>query len=243
MIFRNLRHLIEKLFNIDIRIIKNNIYRNTEVVDLNIIECLSKSSGILHIGAHRGSERFIYDWLGKKVLWIEANPKMFVELKKNLREFKFQDCYEGLLYSQNDLLLDFFLSSNDQASSSIYDFSERFKKGKLFFQDKKRNIKMQNKISLKTIKLDSLILKNKLDITLYDHWVIDVQGAELEVLKGAKNSLKSCKSITVEVSTENFYKEGSSYNSIKEFLSTKNFMVKKDPNRNHEDVVFVRDQN
>ena len=147
MIFRNLRHLIEKLFNIDIRIIKNNIYRNTEVVDLNIIECLSKSSGILHIGAHRGSERFIYDWLGKKVLWIEANPKMFVELKKNLREFKFQDCYEGLLYSQNDLLLDFFLSSNDQASSSIYDFSERFKKGKLFFQEKKRNIKMQNKIS------------------------------------------------------------------------------------------------
>ena len=102
---------------------------------------------------------------------------------------------------------------------------------------------MQNKISLKTIKLDSLILKNKLDITLYDHWVIDVQGAELEVLKGAKNSLKSCKSITVEVSTENFYKEGSSYNSLKEFLSTKNFMVKKDPTRNHEDVVFGRDQN
>lgn len=66
---------------------------------------------------------------------------------------------------------------------------------------------------------------------------------KLEVLKGAKNSLKSCKSITVEVSTENFYKEGSSYNSIKEFLSTKNFMVKKDPTRNHEDVVFVRDQN
>ena len=163
-------------------------------------------------------------------------------MKKNLREFKFQDCYEGLLYSQNNLLIDFFLSSNDQASSSIYDFSERFKKGKLFFQDKKRNIEMQNKISLKTIKLDSLILKNKLDITLYDHWVIDVQGAELEVLKGARDSLKSCKSITVEVSTENFYKEGSSYNSIKEFLSSMNFMVKKDPTRNHEDVVFVRDQ-
>ena len=242
MIFRNLRHLIEKLFNIDIRIIKNNIYKNTETIDLNIIKYLSKSSGVLHIGAHRGSERFIYDWLGKKVLWIEANPKIFIELKKNLREFKFQDCYEGLLHSQNNLLIDFFLSSNDQASSSIYDFSERFKKGKLFFQDKKRNIEMQNKISLKTIKLDSLILKNKLDITLYDHWVIDVQGAELEVLKGARDSLKSCKSITVEVSTENFYKEGSSYNSIKEFLSSMNFMVKKDPTRNHEDVVFVRDQ-
>ena len=116
MIFRNLRHLIEKLFNIDIRIIKNNIYKNTETIDLNIIKYLSKSSGVLHIGAHRGSERFIYDWLGKKVLWIEANPKIFIELKKNLREFKFQDCYEGLLYSQNNLLIDFFLSSNDQAS-------------------------------------------------------------------------------------------------------------------------------
>ena len=44
----------------------------------------------MHIGAHRGSERFVYDWLGKEVIWIEANPIIFSELKKNLIEFKYQ---------------------------------------------------------------------------------------------------------------------------------------------------------
>ena len=136
MIFRNLRHLIEKLFNIDIRIIKDNIYRNTEVIDLNIIECLSKSSGVLHIGAHRGSERFIYDWLGKKVLWIEANPIIFVELKKNLREFKFQDCYEGLLYSQNNLLLDFFYHQTIKPVHQFMIFLKDSRKESFFFKIK-----------------------------------------------------------------------------------------------------------
>ena len=40
-----------------------------------------KSNGILHIGAHRGSEAPIYYWFGKDVIWIEANPKIYDDLK------------------------------------------------------------------------------------------------------------------------------------------------------------------
>ena len=45
---------------------------------------------------------------------------------------------------------------------------------------------MVDKIKLETQKLDDLILEKNIDIKKYNHWVIDVQGAELEVLKGVE---------------------------------------------------------
>ena len=131
-ITQNLRLFISKFLKIDLRSIKKNIYKNQETPSYDSVDCLRKSKGILHIGAHRGSERVVYDWLGKEVIWIEANPKIFNELKKNLVEFKYQESYKALLHSKSGELKDFFLSSNDHASSSIYDFSQDFKDNKLF---------------------------------------------------------------------------------------------------------------
>ena len=35
--------------------------------DIQNIKCIMEASGILHIGAHRGSEAAVYDWFKKKV--------------------------------------------------------------------------------------------------------------------------------------------------------------------------------
>ena len=59
---------------------------------------------------------------------------------------------------------------------------------------------MEKKIYLNMITFDSLIDKKKIDISNFDHWIIDAQGSELQILKGAKNNLKYCKSLYVEVS-------------------------------------------
>jgi FkbM family methyltransferase len=240
MILKKLRYLIEKVFNINIRKVKKNIYKNLETPDIDIITSLSRSSGVLHIGGHRGSERFIYDWFGKEVIWIEANPAIFRELKDNLKEFKYQKCYQALLHSTKGKWLDFFLSSNDQASSSIYDFSKTFKNNHLFFQNIKRNISMVDKIKLETQKLDDLILENNIDIKKFNHWVIDVQGAELDVLKGSINSLKFCKSVVVEISTVKFYENASIFYDVKKLLNSLNFNNNKEPIRNHEDILFIK---
>ena len=243
-IFKNLTHnvrlLISNYFGIDLKFSKKNIYKNLETPDIDIIKFLSKSNGVIHIGAHRGSERFTYDWMGKEVIWIEANPKIFRELKNNLKEFKYQNCYQALLHSTKGKLVDFFLSSNDQASSSIYEFSKSFKDNSLFFQNIKRNISMVNKIKLKTQKLDDLIIENNIDINKFNHWIIDVQGAELDVLKGSINSLKLCKSIVVEISTEKFYENGSIFYDVKKLLNSLNFTNIKEPTRNHEDILFIK---
>ena len=52
---------------------------NLTAPELPLLKCLRNSKGILHFGAHRGSEAAIYEWFGKKVYWFEANPKIFLE--------------------------------------------------------------------------------------------------------------------------------------------------------------------
>ncbi len=47
-------------------------------------KCLQKSTGVFHFGAHRGTEAAVYEWFGKKVLWVEALPDIFIELKDNI---------------------------------------------------------------------------------------------------------------------------------------------------------------
>jgi FkbM family methyltransferase len=237
---KKIRLLLANYFGINIQFLKKNIYKNLETPDKENINIILNSNGILHIGAHRGSERFVYDHLGKPVVWIEANPYIFDELQLNLNEFKYQIAYNNLLYSKSNIEKDFFLSSNDGASSSINDFSEEFLEGKIEFNNLKRNIEMTDKIKMKTKTLDKIILDNNIEISKYDHWVIDVQGAELEVLKGSVENLDKCKSLTIEVSTHRFYKNSVLWNEIKDYLKSKNFYSVREPVKNHDDILFVK---
>ena len=75
----------------------------------------------------------------------------------------------------------------------------------------------------------------------YDHWIIDLQGAELHTLKGAKKSLKFCNSLSVEISKKSFYERGStSWNELKKFLYNNNFNLILEPQEDHCDVLFIR---
>ena len=45
---------------------KNKTYTNKEPT-LETIEQILKSNGIIHMGAHRGTEAPVYDWFNKKL--------------------------------------------------------------------------------------------------------------------------------------------------------------------------------
>ena len=52
---------------------KSNIPRIVkEDIQIDYIKSIMDSSGVLHIGAHRGFESHIYYWFGKDVIWIDA---------------------------------------------------------------------------------------------------------------------------------------------------------------------------
>ena len=183
------------------------------------------------MGAHRGTEAAIYDWFHKKTLWIEANPKIFIELENNVSTYVNQKAYNILLHETDDEEFLFNISSNDGASSSIYNFGT---------ESLKDNLKMVEKIKLKSKKIDTFLLQKSVQAKDYDFWVMDVQGAELPVLKGAKKSLESCNFIYVEVSHGDYYKNGTQWTDLKNFLKINNFENMWEPQSNHEDVLFKK---
>ena len=101
---------------------------------------------------------------------------------------------------------------------------------------------MEKNFSLIMNKLDTIIERNKIIISEYDHWVVDVQGAELEVLEGSKKNLEKCKSLVIEVSTKKFYKNSVLWNEIKSFLKSKNFTPAREPSKNHDDILFLNNK-
>ncbi len=205
-------------------------------VDLETLDCINKSSGILHLGAHKGTEAEVYNWFGKKVIWFEAVPHIFDQLKDNLYFYGDQKAFHALLGDQDDIQKDFFISSNDSASSSLFKFSsEVIEKGW-----EGRKIYMGRKIKLKMTKLDTILKKNNINVEEYNHWVVDLQGAELLAFKGAENSLKFCNSISVEVSKVNYYQGGVLWNELSEWLNRKNFYSSTSPDKNHTEILFKR---
>ena len=161
-------------------------------LDINVLNSINNSNGILHLGAHRGVEAEVYNWFGKKVIWVEALPKIYKELEDNLTFLKTKKAFQAVLTNEDFREINFYVSNYDGACSSIYKFTENIKKSDLWSN---RNHKMINSMKLKTIKLDTLLNSNNIDPKQYNHWIIDLQGSELIALKGAENSLKFCESI------------------------------------------------
>jgi len=175
-------------------------------------EFIKKSQGVLHIGAHLGQEGERYSHYGVSVLWVEAIPSVFEELEKNISGFPNQ------------------VASNGLASSSMFKFGHE-----LGFNE----IYMKSTISLPMIRLDSLYTSESL--AGYNHWVLDVQGAELLVLKGAGDLLRHCKSLLVEVSTRQVYEGGVSWYQLESFLSDFGLIPLWQPMEfSHENIIFSR---
>jgi FkbM family methyltransferase len=234
-----LKQIIKKIFKFFgyklIKLQKNNLTKFSGQKDIEPLISLAKAKGVLHLGAHKGQEADIYQWFGKKVIWIEAIPKIFDQLKDNLCFYKNQEAYCLLLGDTDNLKKSFFISNNDSASSSLFKFSKNTLEGK-YFSDTK--LKIQDEITLEMYKLDSFVKKNNINISEYNHWIIDLQGAELLALKGAENSLKFCDSILIEVSKVDIYENGVLWPELKDWLMIRNFYPITEPTQDHSDILF-----
>jgi FkbM family methyltransferase len=158
------------------------------------------SKGVLHIGAHYGQERDFYSENDLSVIWIEAIPEVYAELEKNISGYDKQRAYCALVGNENIAGVNFFISNNNGSASSIFDISEN---------SQFESVSMQKKMQISMTRLDNLL--SNVEIANYSHWIIDVQGSELLVLRGAGNLLTFCHSITIEVSTRETYVNGAKF--------------------------------
>tara|TARA_B100000965_G_scaffold379153_1_gene374648 strand:+ start:952 stop:1680 length:729 start_codon:yes stop_codon:yes gene_type:complete len=205
-------------------------------VTLETVDCMNKSRGIMHLGAHRGNEAEVYNWFGKKVIWFEAVPHLFDQLKDNLYFYGDQKAFHVLLGDQDNIEKDFFISGNDAACSSLFNFTnEVIEKGW-----DGRKVFMKEKIKLKMFKLDTILKKNNISPDEYNHWIVDLQGSELLVFKGAEDALKSCNSISVEVSKVKYYDGGVLWDELVSWLGERNFYPAESPEKNHTEILFKK---
>ena len=180
------------------------------LINFNDLLFLSnKVNGIIHIGAHKLEE--LPDYLKgnvSKVIWIEANPENYNFIEEKLKRFKNMTLGRFAAGRKNDVHI-LNLSNNGQ-SSSLLELGTH----KIRYPD----IDYISKIEVKTKPLDDWLDENFKNKDQYNFINIDIQGYELEALKGMPNQLQIAEYIYLEVNFEEVYRGCSQLKDIDEFL-------------------------
>ena len=196
---------------------------------------LSSASGVLHLGAYTGEEASSYFEQGLSVFWVEGDPRLFKRLQDQIAPYAGQVAVNALLGRENIDQVDFHIASNDGGSSSIYPLADHHGFENIGLQ-------MVETIQLPLARLDSIISLDQ--VAKYSHWVVDLQGAELDALIGAGSLLDSCHTMEVEVSTREVYSGGVQYGELADFLLENGFCSLWDPRPGrHLDHLFFRARN
>lgn len=168
-----------------------------------------KPTGVFHVGASIGQEIPDYAKYVSDMIFVEAIPAVFVQLVQNLPS----DC--GLAF--NECLLDvdgeerdFNIATNEGQSSSLLQFGTHAKAHP--------EVRFTGTIKVRTKRGDTMIKENDIDLTKYDFLNVDVQGVELEVLKGMGKELTKINYAYIEVNKEELYRGCALVGEIDEYL-------------------------
>lgn len=192
-----------------------------------------KDGFFIDIGAHNGvdiSNSYMFEKLGWKGICVEANPKTFETLKANRN----CDVYNYAVYSKNIGKTRMAISIIDVLDTLEINLTKHHK-DRIEAHDKMNN-KITNKIDyieVETATFDE-IMANYPNISHIDFMSLDVEGGELEVLKGIDFTKFSFGVITIE---HNHIEE--SKNAIKNLLESNGYRLLM---YNDFDFMFVRDE-
>jgi len=177
--------------------------------------------GIIHIGAHEGQEVESYLSLGfKKIMLIEANPDLAENLKNNFKSFKEVTVINNAI-SDSEGTVDFHIHTSRTGStepSSLLKMKE--------FKNIVPSLNTIKTIKVSAISLGKLFEWNYL-IQDYNFLNVDVQGAELQVFKGASSILNFFDVIISEVNLIELYEGAPLEHEIVQFLDSFSFVKKK----------------
>lgn len=224
---------------------------------MNIIRFLGfqlktiRGKTIVHVGAHYGEEADRYRfWGAKRVVWFEAAPSIFEKLQAHLKTvsqkgksklaalFGEPACEQiaclGLLGEESGRVASFHQFNNEGASNSIFQLSDKAHDMFAGLQE------TGDVLQLEMTTLDDELEKRGIAPQSVDILVIDVQGAELMVLKGALKTLKAAKYLECEVSREPIYEGGVLLAELETWLNQYGFYRKTSIRRSHMNAIFVR---
>lgn len=178
-------------------------------------EFIKDSKGVIHVGANTGQARDIYAAHNLPVVWIEALPDAFSKLIENIARYPNQRALQCLIADKEGDPTNFYVANNDGQSSSLFEFGEHTRIWP--------EIKYTDRIKLMPTTLQLALLRHSIDVSEYDTLIMDVQGAELLVLKGAGDLLDKFKFIRAEACDFELYKGGCQLKDLDEYLMPRGF--------------------
>lgn len=160
-----------------------------------IFKRLSLDAGpVIHVGAHEAEERESYMSLNLTPrIWIEAQPDLVSRLRERLDPPEDQ-VLQGAAWSASGILFNLNIASNSQ-SSSILELGSH--------STNYPDITYVGTVQVHTIVLEDVLAKME-RVALLN---LDIQGAELQALKGASDELAKVQAIYTEVNFEELYKD------------------------------------
>jgi FkbM family methyltransferase len=175
-------------------------------------------SGVIHAGAHLGQEAEIYGSCGiRDVLWIEANPKTIDELRTNVEPLGHRVASACLGATTGEIvtfnIADTPSGANRGMSSSVLPLGTHL--------ERHPNVRYVSQIELTTRTLDSVVVEHS--ATGWNVLVLDVQGYELHVLRGASKTLLHTDCIYSEVNLDELYAGGALLADLDAFLEDRGF--------------------
>jgi len=155
-------------------------------------------TGVIHIGGHHGQEYELYKQLNVPVLFFEPVASSFNILYNKVKHDPNITVYQCALGNENAYVYMNIETANNGQSSSIL--------------KPKKHLTHYPHIVFNSTERVSMFRLDDLDINLsiYNFINVDVQGYELEVFKGASNTLKNINYIISEVNNDELY-EGCAY--------------------------------
>ena len=196
-------------------------------------------SGIIHVGANEGQEREKYDKYSLSVVWVEPIPEIFKKLTKNIENYKKQKAFNFLLSNEDNKEIKLNISNNDGLSSSIFDIG--------LHSHIWPKVNYVNSIKLRSMTLATLIKDKKIDIKKYQALVLDTQGSELLILKGASEILDKFKYILTEAADFDSYVGCCKLEDLSDYLLnfgfkeiTRTKFAKNSQVGNYYDVIFEK---
>jgi FkbM family methyltransferase len=183
------------------------------LIDVREIIRLLKSfniniKGILHIGAHMCEEKDAYNNFLKisdeNIIWIDGNDDLTLKNK----ERGIPNCYTAVL-DETERTTTFNITNNGQ-SSSILEFGTHANSYPWCKFIESRQVTTQT--------LGNFFKINNIDNTKYNFWNLDIQGVELQVLRGSQEFLSNVDAIYVEVNVQEVYKNCGQLHEIDSLL-------------------------
>jgi len=178
------------------------------ITDYNIIP-----KGVIHVGGYNGDEIYEYTALDiKEMVFFEPQKDLYEQILSKKAGNEKIITYNFGLGSTTTKLKMYRSFGNDGASSS--------------FLEPEKHLTLHPGIAFKETeeefniyKMDDVIINKE----LYNFLNMDVQGYELEVLKGGVETLKHIDIIVCEVNRDSVYKNNAHINDLDKFLEEYRF--------------------